>query len=693
MTKRAWAPVIAVLVGFASIYLAAGSWLALVVCAAQLAFVRWRTWWLLVAVVLSAYAAVLLLGTSVGILGFAGGTLLLTRARPLAVGVVASAAVLGNVDATISAVLISLVIYGLTTLIGRVEEITATRLTLALSAAAEERLRIAAELNRGLGRALETIAAGARAGRPDAETARGSLAAAREAASGYRAMSLTPEITTARAMLTSAGITAEIRVGHEEPLGPAGALLAAILREAVTDVLRQSSARTCVIETGWEHGQVRLKVTTDGARTADDAFLDDLPARVEEAGGVLRTRLTDDGRLCVEAVLPDVRPKEQDHRSYTLSMALLAAVLTGFVVKGLLKTPADLLAPATLLLAVVVWLQMASVKGRHMGHLSVMAALTYLPLPLIGPSWLGIMGFLAGPVLLAFPWREAVPIAVAVAASTVLAGFFMELPVPVLINYALSTLVTAVVMYGLITLAQLLKESWDSRDALARMAVVEERLRAARDLHDLLGHSLAAILIKCELARRLGNPDSELREIAELAERAQSDLRAVSGDHRDLLLGPEADGARTVLSAAGIEVVIDLAHPPLPPEAETVLSTVLREAVTNVLRHSAARTCSITTAAAGDRVRLSVRNDGVTGGGGRRGSAGIGNLTTRLAALDGTLTTTAGGGWYELTAMVPACPSDPAGLGGDADGVGAVAGVELGDDPREVVAHGSCRQV
>ncbi|MFI6393637.1 histidine kinase [Nonomuraea sp. NPDC050540] len=686
MAKRAWILVIAALASFASIYVAAGSWLAVVVCVAQLAFVRWRHGWILAVVVLGSYAAVLGFGTSVGILGFAGGALLLTRLRPLAVLVVGSAAVLGNADGAISAMLIALVVYGLTTLIGQVEEITATRLALAMSAAAEERLRIAAELNQGLGRALATIAAGARAGDPQAETARASLAEARAAAAGYRAMSLAPEITTARAMLSSAGIAVEVRVGHEEPLGPAGALLAAVLREAVTDVLRQATASLCVIETG----RVFLRVTSDGARTADDAFLDDLPARVEEAGGRLVTRLTDEGRLSVEATLPDLGRPRADHDSYRLSVVLAAAVLLGFVVKGLMQTPAHLLAPAAALLAVIVVLQLTSVKGRHMGRLAALTALTYLPMPLLGRSWLGVLGFLAGPVLLSFSWRVAVPLAGLVAASAAVASHLMGLPVPALVNYTLSTLVTAMVLYGLIKLAQILKESRDSRDALARAAVVEERLRAARDLHDLLGHSLAAILIKCELARRLGNPESELRDIAEMAERAQADLRSVSGDHRDLLLPAEADNVRAVLTAAGIEVTIELSHPPLAAAAETVLSTVLREAVTNVLRHSTARHCTVTTTADGHRVRLRVRNDGVKGGPIRRGSAGIGNLTTRLAALDGTLSTTREDGWFTLEA---ALPSDPAGLARDADGVGAVTGVELGHDRRQVVADGARGQV
>ncbi|MCK2221771.1 histidine kinase [Actinomadura sp. ATCC 31491] len=207
---------------------------------------------------------------------------------------------------------------------------------------------------------------------------------------------------------------------------------------------------------------------------------------------------------------------------------------------------------------------------------------------------------------------------------------------------------------------------------------MEERLRAARDLHDLLGHSLAAILLKCELARRLPpeRARAELADVLAMAERAEHDLRAVSGEHRDLSLAAEADSAGTTLAAAHVRVAAELAHPPLPPEVETALSAVLREAVTNVLRHSpSARHCSIATTAEGDVVRLLVRNDGARAAEARRGSSGLGNLTTRLAALGGRLTTRVAGGWFELEARVPVRASDPAALGGDAHGVGAVARV------------------
>ncbi|WP_214318319.1 sensor histidine kinase [Nonomuraea sediminis] len=652
MHNRANLIVLAAFAGFASIYVGAGSPLAVVVFVVQVAFIRWRIWWLVVLQAALVYGLVLNTGTSVGILGFVGGSLLLTRLWPLAAAVAVSAVLLGPVDPVISMILISLVVYGLTRMLDRIEEVNAARLSLAMTAAAEERLRIAAELSTGLGKALAAIAGGAREGTPDVETARRSLAEARAAAANYRAMSLAPEITTAKAMLAAAGVTVEVRAGHTEPLGPAGALLAAVLRESVTEIVRRRTATTCRIETSAEGATVRLRVTNDGARTAGDESLGDLPAQVEAAGGTLTVGLADDASMTVEARLPAVRPHVQPAHDGALSMALLAAVLIGFSAKALLMAGSPW--PA-LPLAVIVFMQLRSVEGRHPWALAIMAVLTFAPIPLFGQPWLGVAGFLAGPILLAFPLALALPLVAAVVGVVVAAAVLLGLPFPVTLNYAISTVVTGLVMYGLLRLAQLARELRESRDGLARAAVVEERLRAARDLHDLLGHSLAAILLKCELARRLDQDRArkELDDVLAMTERAMRDLRTVSGEQGELSLTAEARSAGSLLAAAGIEVELDLGHDTLGGDVDTTLGIVLREAVTNVLRHSSARRCAITTTTRDGTGRLSVRNDGAGASKGRHGSAGIGNLTTRLAALDGHLEVGLEDGWFELTATVP----------------------------------------
>lgn len=664
MHKQAKLIVAVVFAGFASVYVVAGAPSAVAVFAVQVLFILRRWWWLVPVQAVLAYGSVLVFGSSVGILGFVGGSLLLTPLWPFAPAVVASAALLGPLDPVISMVLISLVVYGLTRMIDRIDEVNAARLSLAVTAAAEERLRIAAELSAGLGRALSTIAESARTGTPDVETARRSLAEARAAAASYRAMSLAPEITTARAMLTAAGVAVDVRVSHAEPLGPAGALLAAVLREAVTDIVRRSTATVCRIETFTEGAAVWLRVSDDGARTAGDENLGDLPEQIEKAGGTLTVGLTGDARMTVEATLPVTRPPVQPARDSALAIALLTAVLVGFSVKALLA--AGSLWPVALL-AVIVVMQVRSVEGRHPVALSIMGVLTFAPIPLFGQAWLGVAGFLAGPILLAFPWAVALPSVAAIVGVVAVSGVLLALPVPLTVNYAISTVVSGLVVYGLLSLARMARELRESRDGLARAAVVEERLRAARDLHDLLGHTLAAILLKCELARRLDaeRARKELQDVLTMTERAMEDLRTVSGRHGELSLTAEAESARALLSTAGVEVELDLGHDALGRDVETTLGVVLREAVTNVLRHSSARRCVIMTSVRDGLVRLSVRNDGVRSAKGRHGSAGIGNLTTRLAALDGRLDVTHEDGWFELTAEAPTLtwapvPSRPA---------------------------------
>ncbi|WP_225794666.1 sensor histidine kinase [Streptomyces aculeolatus] len=669
---------VAVMAAFAAVYVAAGSPLVLLAFTLQLGQLvpalrqsGPRLVLLLAAQAAACGAAVYATGTSVAVLGFLGGSLLLTPWWPAAVPVAAAAALTGPVDSFISMLLISLVCYGLTRLADLADEVHAARLDLAAAAVGEERLRIAAELSEGLGRGLAGITMGVRAAldRPErsaellaevAGAARDCLADARGSADRFRAMALAPEMTSARALLAAAGVATEVRTGHSEPLGSAGALLGGVLREAVTALISRGTATHCLIETGCEPGRVWLAVVSDDTTTAEEDVLGGLPERIAAAGGSLTTALTPEGRREVRAVLPDAgRPAAPDGDSlrwaYRLSLAVLAAVLAGFSLKALLLVSGHQVLPAAALLAVVVTLHLRSVHGRHPVHLALMALLTYLPMAEFGRGWLGTAGFLAGPVLLALPWAVAWPVVGAVMGSVAVIGVQLRLSPALTVNYTLSTMVTGLVIHGLLRLPGIVRELQAAQRRLARAAVVEERLRAARDLHDLLGHSLAAILLTCELTRRLPpeRARGELRNILVMAERGEADLRSAAGGVGRMPLDTEAGSARSVLAAAGIDTGVSLAHDGLPAGTETALSAVLREAVTNVLRHSDARTAEISTAAEAGGVRLRVRNDGVRGTGGRRDSSGLGNLTTRLAALDGTLTAGAGDGWFELSAWVP----------------------------------------
>ncbi|HUB03692.1 MAG TPA: histidine kinase [Solirubrobacteraceae bacterium] len=165
----------------------------------------------------------------------------------------------------------------------------------------------------------------------------------------------------------------------------------------------------------------------------------------------------------------------------------------------------------------------------------------------------------------------------------------------------------------------------EARAELADLAVAEERERFARDLHDLLGHSLSVIALKAELAGRLlaDGPHDAAREVNELEEVARTALRevreAVSGYRQPTLEG-ELAGARMALSAAGIEAEVAETRVPLDPAVEAVLAWAVREGATNVIRHSGAHHCTFRVSASLTDAGVEVIDDGrgvvVNGGGG-----------------------------------------------------------------------------
>ncbi|MBO3749444.1 two-component sensor histidine kinase [Streptosporangiaceae bacterium NEAU-GS5] len=300
------------------------------------------------------------------------------------------------------------------------------------------------------------------------------------------------------------------------------------------------------------------------------------------------------------------------------------------------------------------------------------ALLVYGPLPWLGEGWLGMPSFLAASCLLVLPpawaWSLASAIVVGdVAQDAVVSGFTVF---SVIYTFS-AAVITTLVVYGLIWLSELVTEVDRSRAALARMAVEKERLRFARDLHDLLGYSLSTVILKIELTQRLGKANwarasEELGDVLRITRQALADVRMVSSGYRQMSLQTELESVGGILTVAGIEsdthVGIDISE--LSQQASTLLSTVLREGVTNMLRHSDAQRFEILIDRSGEEseiVEMRMINDGLRGHLSEDCvGSGISNLTMRVEASGGRLTAEVRDGRFHLLTEVPESCPEPA---------------------------------
>jgi two-component system sensor histidine kinase DesK len=299
-------------------------------------------------------------------------------------------------------------------------------------------------------------------------------------------------------------------------------------------------------------------------------------------------------------------------------------------------------------------------RQRRLGMLLAQGLITYLPLLILGRQWAGMTGFLAGSILLLIPGVRAWLLFSAVIASMLVGPLILGLGAYSVAYLTVASLDIGLIVFGLSRLNLVIRYVHATRAERAQLAVVRERMRFARDLHDLLGYSLSAITLKAELTRRLvaANPErarDELAEVLDIARQALADVRLVASGYRNMSLSKEAASVTSLLATAGIAGRVDIDCESLDEATDTVLATVLREAVTNLLRHSAARNCAIEAALTGDEVRLRVTNDGVPQtAGSHRDGGGLENLALRLEAVGGTLAAgVSRDGRFEVLATVP----------------------------------------
>ncbi|MEU0078365.1 histidine kinase [Micromonospora tulbaghiae] len=321
---------------------------------------------------------------------------------------------------------------------------------------------------------------------------------------------------------------------------------------------------------------------------------------------------------------------------------------------------------AVLHAAVTPWLPVPARRRRY-AALTVSALLS---LPLLGPvaagswpTWAWLGASLVGMAPLLFR-----PVVAAVAATGVLA---VSVAVTALTggSPARALLVTGVVGAGIAALTwvqvwfwDLLVEARQGQAAQARLAAAEERLRFARDVHDLLGHDLTVIALKAELAERLAPRDAgraarEAAEARRLAGSALTRVRAAVHGYRAVDLAEQAAAVGEVLRSSGVRTTVVPPAGEVPAPIAADLAAVLREAGTNVLRHSRAGWCRIEITREDGLVTLTVRNDGVRDDGGPdRLSGGLRGLADRLAPAGGRVRAHAADGVFSLVATVPVTP-------------------------------------
>lgn len=282
-----------------------------------------------------------------------------------------------------------------------------------------------------------------------------------------------------------------------------------------------------------------------------------------------------------------------------------------------------------------------------------------------GGSWLmffPLLGLATGATLRG-PWLGRAGVGLALFAGTVSA--FRDASHAV--NIAYGTFLSSMVTAAILGLSEAVRELRAAREELARRAVEEERLRFSRDLHDLLGHTLSVIVVKSEAARRLAPRDldaalSQINDVEAVGRQALTEIREAVTGYREGSLATELARARSALSAASVEPVVHQSGTPLTPGTEALLGWVVREAVTNVVRHSDASRCEISVDSGLDRVRLKVTDNGtgttVTGPRDGIGGTGLKGLTERLSTAGGSLQAgPSPRGGFTVTAELPAEPS------------------------------------
>jgi two-component system, NarL family, sensor histidine kinase DesK len=302
-------------------------------------------------------------------------------------------------------------------------------------------------------------------------------------------------------------------------------------------------------------------------------------------------------------------------------------------------------------MAVYLWFYLRGINAGAPAAMTTIGSLALLSLPLAfvaagtvggwyGAAWLTGMVYCATVGGCLRP-RLAAPVVALTALFLAIGMSVLGAPLPYTVGIVLETLLLGLSITGVMWLTRTVGELRAAREELARLAVSEERLRFARDIHDLLGHSLSVIVLKSELLTRVLPEDSparvkqEAREIEAVARGALREVREAVAGYRKASLATELGGAAAAFEAAGIDYQRLQQGGVITPETEAVLAWAVREGVTNVIRHSHASRCSIRVERENGHIVLDVVDDGKDGKAGR--GNGLRGVAERAAEIGGAL--------------------------------------------------------
>lgn len=295
-----------------------------------------------------------------------------------------------------------------------------------------------------------------------------------------------------------------------------------------------------------------------------------------------------------------------------------------------------------------------------------MLAALGLALPIAyGEHWLIVLLYVSCAGMAVFAGQErpttAIMLLVAIVIAQVAVGLAIGGGAWAVCGTVVGTILSSLLTGAVRQMIRLIGELQQTRQALAEAAVAEERLRFSRDLHDLLGHTLSVIVVKAEAVRRLADRDpsaaaAQAVDIEHVGRRALVEIREAVTGYRETGLTAELTRAKGALSSAGIAADVLRTADPLPDEADRLLAWVVREAATNVVRHSSATHCEISVTLADAAARLTVSDDGdfAPGAASPPPGNGLRGLTERLRTAGGTLETgPRPEGGFLLTARLP----------------------------------------